>query len=129
MFPATHAPIIFIRSGPIRPWTPEFVAHVLNPKNAAVVALRPTTISTKTRVKDLLVGCGATNADPKRNVVVEVVGLGNGMWKRGLCISGADKRAELMIGELGWDETRTGEGPEKPFTYLYVTNDTLVSEL
>lgn len=128
MFSPKVSPIIFIRSGAVRPWSSDFAAHASNP-SVAPVKMTPFMVPSSMTVQDLLKGCGAKNAAKEKNVVTEVVSQGNGRWARGLCIHAGEKRAEKKIEEFGWDDSRKGLLGGKPYTYLYVTCDTKKGDL
>ncbi|KAI1771077.1 hypothetical protein F4818DRAFT_221174 [Hypoxylon cercidicola] len=73
---------------------------------------------------ELLLGFGASNPIPKKNKATEVIQGGNGKWYRGVTFSGDKSSAmKMTIGELGWDESRSGRPGEKPVVWLWITKD------
>ncbi|KAE8448676.1 hypothetical protein EG329_008891 [Mollisiaceae sp. DMI_Dod_QoI] len=81
-------------------------------------------VPVNTSIKDLMQNLGCTNTDAAKNVLYECTEKGNGQWATGLKIKGDDKdRVKKLIGEYGWDKSRTGHPGEKPVVWLWVTKD------
>lgn len=75
-------------------------------------------------------GFGANNPDKRLNTVTEVAQGGNGRWIKGLSFSGADKEdVRMTIGQVGWDQSRTGKKGEKPVVYLYFSGECRVGTM
>jgi hypothetical protein len=69
---------------------------------------------------ELLKGYGCTNENKKKNNCFEILPAGGGKWYKGLKINGADKGIMgKTVKELGWDQTRSGLGGEKPVVCLW----------
>ncbi|KAI0179627.1 hypothetical protein GGR52DRAFT_527767 [Hypoxylon sp. FL1284] len=113
-FPHEHTKLHVIKSS-VAPWR---LSEGMSMHFGAFV------VPVGTTLEELLAGFGATNSQPKKNKVTEVIQGGNGKWYRGVTFSG-DKSADMKktIGELGWDSTRTGRPQEKPVVWLWVTKD------
>ncbi|TDZ60910.1 NADH-dependent flavin oxidoreductase nadA [Colletotrichum trifolii] len=113
-FPAAHTKLHVFRSSEA-PWQ--------LPANANI-QFAAFHVPVNTRFAEILKGFGATNPNPKKNKVFEIVSNGNGKWYKGLCFAGDDKDAmKQTIGEVGWDETRTGQPHEKPVVCIWVVKD------
>jgi len=64
---------------------------------------------------------GCDNPEAKKNILYEINEGGNGIWKRGLMISGDQKdRVKKQIKEMGWDGSRGGLHGKRPVVWLWV---------
>ncbi|SPO01184.1 uncharacterized protein DNG_03931 [Cephalotrichum gorgonifer] len=100
---------------PTPPWQLPASAHV--PFSAVHVP-------TSTTLAELLRGFGCDNRDPKKNRCYEIVQGTGGRWYKGMSFAGDEKDAgKKTIGEIGWDETRTGQPGGKPVVCVYLTKD------
>jgi len=64
---------------------------------------------------------GCDNDEAKKNVLHEISEGGNGIWKKGLTITGDQKdRVKKQIQEMGWNGSRTGVHGERQVVWLWV---------
>ncbi|KAF4973378.1 hypothetical protein FZEAL_9344 [Fusarium zealandicum] len=109
-FPAEHVKVHVFKSD-TPPWQ--------LPDNAQIPFIA-SHVPCDTKLADLLKGFGCTNSTPKKNRCFEIIAGGNGKWYKGFSYGGDEKdHLKMVMRDVGWDSTRTGNAGEKPVVCLW----------